>query len=699
MDTGEAAATPPTVIGAALFAVHESDNRGLGGFAVRDIQVGERILAERPLAKWRCGPHVSKDAAASGLAAIIDALPPTNQQDFFALSQCEQHGSTKSALGIWASNAYPTDTGSETGMCSSVFTLACRLNHDCRPNAHVCWNDNIGMQTVHALREIRKGEEVMVAYIGGDADGTRAARRRALQSKFSFVCTCMQCQLTGSHLEASESRQRRINKIIQRLTTKPSDILALIKERHELMEQERMPAVWGKTSALLALLSIPQTGSPATRKVAWSVASAAHACCHAALGADAHETIAFASFADMPIFAALQKKERRAQGRRGMPASATVQRRGAPTPNDPLTRAAAQMQAAQRAAASSAVQIEAAQRALVAARVDERATSLREAEAREKAAAVRESSAMRHELLTLANDGSQRGSLWIFAPGTFDNLHISWSDFEAAAARLADGVRRTLVHDDVVGGHLLSYLRHAPYAAHWENTTNGGSHAQVDCLKDFIDAVGCAALRDAVDAQRDRTTDTRDHFAQHTLTLDLERLSTYIGDEAVQRMAALPMAWLSQRRDEASGRARAEAAGTSSNDVTTAAEAAQPAWPSTDATRLEGALSAARAATEALRKAAADGLVPQVYVRRYSRDTRPWLNFHTDRSHVTINIALAADATHEGGRLHAVLNGAHRIIEREEGEATVHTDDVMHAVSAMRGGVRYSLVLLFFLNR
>ena len=46
--------------------------------------------------------------------------------------------------------------------------------------------------------------------------------------------------------------------------------------------------------------------------------------------------------------------------------------------------------------------------------------------------------------------------------------------------------------------------------------------------------------------------------------------------------------------------------------------------------------------------------------------------------------------------MHAILDGRHCVVERGEGEATVHGDDVMHAVSAMRAGVRYTLVMLFF---
>ena len=110
-------------------------------------------------------------------------------------------------------------------------------------------------------------------------------------------------------------------------------------------------------------------------------------------------------------------------------------------------------------------------------------------------------------------------------------------------------------------------------------------------------------------------------------------------------------------------------------------------------------MDVARAAATLSGKAAMCGFSVDAYVRRYSRHTRPWLGFHTDRSVVTINVALAPDAAHEGGRLHAVLGGAHRIVEREEGEATVHGDDVMHGVSAMRSGVRYSLVMLFFLQQ
>jgi factor associated with neutral sphingomyelinase activation len=59
---------------------------------------------------------------------------------------------------------------------------------------------------------------------------------------------------------------------------------------------------------------------------------------------------------------------------------------------------------------------------------------------------------------------------------------------------------------------------------------------------------------------------------------------------------------------------------------------------------------------------------------------------------------IAADEAHTGGRLLAILDDGLHEIRREEGEATVHPSDVLHAVTAVREGVRYSLLLFFFLE-
>ena len=69
-----------------------------------------------------------------------------------------------------------------------------------------------------------------------------------------------------------------------------------------------------------------------------------------------------------------------------------------------------------------------------------------------------------------------------------------------------------------------------------------------------------------------------------------------------------------------------------------------------------------------------------------------------DRSEITVNVALSDDAQHEGGRLIAIYDGEVRAIERREGEATLHPSSLMHAVSRMTSGKRYSLIIFFGRN-
>jgi hypothetical protein len=45
------------------------------------------------------------------------------------------------------------------------------------------------------------------------------------------------------------------------------------------------------------------------------------------------------------------------------------------------------------------------------------------------------------------------------------------------------------------------------------------------------------------------------------------------------------------------------------------------------------------------------------------------------------------------GSLLAILNGRLQVVPRAEGEATVHDSEVFHAVSAMRSGARYTLIM------
>ena len=68
---------------------------------------------------------------------------------------------------------------------------------------------------------------------------------------------------------------------------------------------------------------------------------------------------------------------------------------------------------------------------------------------------------------------------------------------------------------------------------------------------------------------------------------------------------------------------------------------------------------------------------------------------HADVAAVTINVALSSEVDASGGRLLGVFNGAVRAIERRAGDATVHSSSLLHGVSRMTTGERYTLILFF----
>ena len=104
--------------------------------------------------------------------------------------------------------------------------------------------------------------------------------------------------------------------------------------------------------------------------------------------------------------------------------------------------------------------------------------------------------------------------------------------------------------------------------------------------------------------------------------------------------------------------------------------------------------SSARAADGAPLRWRLDECPAELFLRVYSSSGRPWIPFHVDRSAVTVNVALSADEAHSGGLLVAApVGGAVCAISRAEGEASVHDALLLHGVSRVTRGARYSLIV------
>ena len=188
-----------------------------------------------------------------------------------------------------------------------------------------------------------------------------------------------------------------------------------------------------------------------------------------------------------------------------------------------------------------------------------------------------------------------------------------------------------------------------------DSATKRAVHKDFDVMrvKGVLSATSCQRLRDAVDRERCTVADSVDGLPEHQLRLSRDKLQELVGPDECARLMQLPVEYI-----------RAENA------------------------HLGG---------EPVEDSVAErfGRLEEASVRRYSADTRPFNSFHQDRSRITVNVAVSSDRAHIGGRLLGVYGGRVHTIEREEGEATVHSSDLFHAVTSMSCGTRYSLILFF----
>ncbi|KAF2102560.1 SET domain-containing protein [Rhizodiscina lignyota] len=204
-----------------VFEIRQTENHGLGMFATEYIPYGTRILAESPLVVIPFGHYLKKDieealcdktaaeheiffslASAHGQptelwpSKIFPNIPEREKQRIQELHDART-GPEKTAMSVFMTNAM---TWGDNGQGAAVFPTASRINHSCVPNAHFAWNQNLdngkGMETVHAIYDIEKGEEIEVTYC--DIFYDPAMRKWELQH-YGFRCACPACVGPGSN--------------------------------------------------------------------------------------------------------------------------------------------------------------------------------------------------------------------------------------------------------------------------------------------------------------------------------------------------------------------------------------------------------------------------------------------------------------------------------------------------------------------
>ncbi|KZS89642.1 SET domain-containing protein [Sistotremastrum niveocremeum HHB9708] len=176
------------------YEIVEYPGKGKGLRAVRDIELGEIIVMERPLLIV-CG--VNKFNMSGPLGGAIDLLKPRAKKEYLELFNCWKGEKGKSEIeGILQTNGMRIDMESwgakpEDGSFTGIFPVFSRMNNSCMPNCQFYFSQRSLSGVVRAVRPIKKGEELEVHYLGSYHS---AKDRQALfQSAYKFTCTCPAC--------------------------------------------------------------------------------------------------------------------------------------------------------------------------------------------------------------------------------------------------------------------------------------------------------------------------------------------------------------------------------------------------------------------------------------------------------------------------------------------------------------------------
>ena len=299
----------------------------------------------------------------------------------------------------------------------------------------------------------------------------------------------------------------------------------------------------------------------------------------------------------------------------------------------------------------------------------------------------------------LARAAAQRAYLAAAAPPR--GLPTEWA---AAALKLAPLERGIVVHgcdpSTVCPRRLLAEWDEPLGKFRRAQSALAGGGASVRRVPGALGGAACAVLRQELDrcvANHDDWgvhADSVDAMPDQQVTLSPARLVELVG--AAEALALHRIAESHWHCREAAGAADG-GGGADGNDTTGAdtangavADAAAAPWPTEGrAPRPVGGATLGTAAPPNRLSA------EYIFARRYSSQSRPWFPLHPDSAAITVNVALSDDAEHTGGRLVGLYDGRIQTLERAEGEAVVHTSALIHGVTRMSEGVRYSLILFF----
>ncbi|KII86621.1 hypothetical protein PLICRDRAFT_43257 [Plicaturopsis crispa FD-325 SS-3] len=195
------------------FAIVAIAGKGEGMIALREIALGEAIVVEYPIVSTPSLMLLDLETRATLHRAMFDRVGATERAELYNLANSKPAEMCTREEGIVRTNGIGIDLHVPPGMpkarnrASGVFLKTSKCNHSCAPNAVWKWDLRTFTLTLSAVKPIRAGEEITVAYIG-TLTKSRAERRAELQKSYQFHCECPACNLpTDRDVAASDSRR------------------------------------------------------------------------------------------------------------------------------------------------------------------------------------------------------------------------------------------------------------------------------------------------------------------------------------------------------------------------------------------------------------------------------------------------------------------------------------------------------------
>lgn len=134
-----------------------------------------------------------------------------------------------------------------------VYQTISLINHSCLPNSHNNWNVDTDSETIHAINDIKAGDEITISY---DKGGTANTRQKHLLKGFGFQCSCALCSLPLPLLKKSDARRIEIPQLDDkigdpsRVIQSPADCLADCRHLLEVLQEEYPNSTTSMTARL-----------------------------------------------------------------------------------------------------------------------------------------------------------------------------------------------------------------------------------------------------------------------------------------------------------------------------------------------------------------------------------------------------------------------------------------------------------------